>query len=187
MDHLGGWQPGGDEHTHMPDVWGYLIIRYNIRSVLDVGCGLGLAVEWFDHMGCDVHGIEGDQLAIDQSSVPHMITPWDYTQGDLLTHRSWHMGMAMEFVEHVDHQYQHHYMATLSECDRVLISHAPPGQPGHHHVNCQPKQYWVDLFDQWGFDLDHAVTDLLVASNQRRQSPWSRPNLLWFQHRRLDH
>ena len=26
----------------------------------------------------------------------------------------------------------------------LFMTHAIPGQPGHHHVNCQDSSYWID-------------------------------------------
>ena len=43
MNHLGGAYAGGDANTIMPDVWGYLLTRWPIRRVLDVGPELALA------------------------------------------------------------------------------------------------------------------------------------------------
>jgi hypothetical protein len=33
------------------------------------------------------------------------------------------------------------------------MSHAVPGQTGHHHVNCQPSEYWVDQLGRHGCAL----------------------------------
>ena len=29
-------------------------------------------------------------------------------------------------------------------CNYVAMTYAPPGQGGYHHVNCQPKEYWIE-------------------------------------------
>jgi hypothetical protein len=39
-----------------------------------------------------------------------------------------------------------------------MMTHALPGQPGHHHVNCQPSRYWVQRLKGIGFDLDYRLT-----------------------------
>jgi len=33
------------------------------------------------------------------------------------------------------------------------MTHAVPGQAGHHHVNCQPAEYWVEKLATRGFRL----------------------------------
>ena len=54
--HVGGniWQ--GDPWTFAPTVWRYLIDRFCVRSVLDVGSGRGHAAHWFAKHGCQVVG-----------------------------------------------------------------------------------------------------------------------------------
>jgi hypothetical protein len=39
-----------------------------------------------------------------------------------------------------------------------FVTYSEPGKPGHHHVNCQPKQYWIDIFNENGFDYAENLT-----------------------------
>lgn len=50
--HLGGnlWQ--GDPWTFAPRVWRYMIDRFAVNSVLDIGSGRGHAAHWFHRAGC---------------------------------------------------------------------------------------------------------------------------------------
>jgi 2-polyprenyl-3-methyl-5-hydroxy-6-metoxy-1,4-benzoquinol methylase len=45
MNHLGGYLEDGDEYTYMPDVWDYLVKKFDVKSILDVGCGTGKNLE----------------------------------------------------------------------------------------------------------------------------------------------
>jgi hypothetical protein len=50
----------------------------------------------------------------------------------------------------------------------VVCTHAPPGKPGHHHVNLQEYDYWVERFGEYGFTFDAPKTaELREASNMR--------------------
>ena len=40
----------------------------------------------------------------------------------------------------------------------LLMTHALPGQPGWHHVNCQDGAYWIDVVTAAGFRLDDDLT-----------------------------
>jgi hypothetical protein len=31
------------------------------------------------------------------------------------------------------------------------MTHGLPGQEGHHHVNCQPTEYWIDHLASRGY------------------------------------
>jgi hypothetical protein len=73
--HLGGYVPGGDPDTHYPDLWTWLVQEQGVKSVLDVGAGDGVAVDFFAGLGCLVLGIEGIEQEHD-SIIQH-----DYTTG----------------------------------------------------------------------------------------------------------
>jgi hypothetical protein len=49
-----------------------------------------------------------------------------------------------EVVEHVEEKYLENVLASLACGKLILITAATPGQGGHHHVNEQPLEYWVD-------------------------------------------
>src|SRR6188474_373147 len=55
--HLGGNIIGGDRNTFYPALWSWLVRRFDISTVLDVGCGEGHAMAEFSALGCEVHGI----------------------------------------------------------------------------------------------------------------------------------
>jgi hypothetical protein len=44
--HLGGYIEGGDAETFTPDVWGWVCLEKGIRSVMDIGCGTAVNLEW---------------------------------------------------------------------------------------------------------------------------------------------
>jgi hypothetical protein len=107
----------------------YLVSRYRIESMLDVGCGPGGMVELAWRLGLHAWGIDGDRFG------PPWIIKHDYTTGP-------YVGMpadliwCTEFVEHVEAQYQENYLATFATGRVLFLTAAPPGFPGHHHVNC---------------------------------------------------
>lgn len=51
MNHLGGAFEQGDPLTNMLDVWGYLLVKFELKSVIDVGCGFGHTLKWFAENG----------------------------------------------------------------------------------------------------------------------------------------
>ena len=64
-----------------------------------------------------------------------------------------------EFVEHVEQQYEPHFLRTFQSGDIVMMTFAEPGQPGWHHVNCQNGPYWAYRLFQHGFELDRDLTE----------------------------
>ena len=57
-----------------------------------------------------------------------------------------------EFVEHVEQEFLPNVLAAFRRCRWVAMTHAVPGQTGHHHVNCQPRRYWLDAMERFGSD-----------------------------------
>lgn len=164
--HLGGWVPGGDPATWLPTVWQWTIDVLGVQSVLDVGCGDGLALDWYEAHGVRVQGIEGTPQANPK------ILQHDYTRGPALTNEDWDMVWCCEFVEHVEAEYMLNFLATFQCARFVLMTHAFPGQPGTHHVNCQPEDYWVRRMDDAGFDLDSYLTNEARRAAQGNTFSW---------------
>jgi len=67
----------------------------------------------------------------------------------------------------------------------ILFSAARPGQWGDGHINCQPKQFWIDLIQEsdWSFD-EHATVSFTesVKSNKVivESIPWILDNFAIF-------
>ena len=185
--HLGGYvaadeqYPNGDPLTYTPAVWEYLLNRYPFKHVVDVGCGEGHAVRWFMRHPQDftVMGIEGCTEAFAAIDAPvNNMTLHDFTSGpprimmvpDMLV---W----CCEFVEHVEEKFSDNFLQVFRQASVVAMTHAFPGQPGHHHVNCQPTEYWLARMKAIGFSLDHVTT--AEARAVAPQSHWERSGLVF--------
>lgn len=178
--HLGGAHSVGDANTIMPDVWGYLVVRFNVWSVVDVGCGYGHALPYF--AGCGAHtvlGIDGDPDCVSRSLVPSVTVRHDFAEGPFTLKSDFDLGWSAEFLEHVEERHQPHYMATFRQCRHVCVTHAVPRQPGHHHVNCRDDTYWIKTFAAYGFRFDAAETTILRRTD-RLNGSWGRNTLMLF-------
>ncbi len=143
--HLGGTALVGDPMTFMPDVWEALIEKYDLNSMLDIGCGVGKNARWFHDRGLTAHGVEGFPEYLRHTVLPEGATfAHDYTTGPFVPAREYDLGWSSEFVEHVEAQYVPNFMATFDKCRFVCLTHATPGQGGYHHVNEQPSAYWIE-------------------------------------------
>ena len=159
LPHLGGNAYGGDPGTFEPRVWDLLVSTLGLKSVLDVGCGEGHALSYMkDKLNCSVLGIEGLAENIPYISAKNVeailcdvtVQVPDVPQCDLV----W----SCEFVEHVDEKYINNILR-LFEAGRVIaMTHAVPGQGGHHHVNCKPSSYWVSRIESIGYEFDPELT-----------------------------
>lgn len=176
--HLGGCYPEGDGNTVMEDVWGYLLVKYEVKSILDIGVGYGHSLQWFASKGlCQIKGIDGFPEAVEKSLVPGHVILHDFTKGPAPLAQPFDLCWSSEFLEHVEEQYIPNYMPAFQLARRAIITHAEPGQAGHHHVNCKSDSYWVKVFADYGFSHDEEETALLRRTDRWR-SGWGRRSLM---------
>jgi SAM-dependent methyltransferase len=147
-DHLGGHL----NKTHVDlGTLTYIKEKYNIKSLIDVGCGPGGVVKEAQSLGISSVGIDGDTSLRgvwnkeNISAIEHDFTfePPNIGKYDLC----W----SVEFLEHVEEHYMYNYFCIFKNCHYVVCTAAPPGTPGHHHVNCREKEYWIERFEERGF------------------------------------
>jgi SAM-dependent methyltransferase len=160
-EHVGGFLLEKDPATYTPKLWEYICKKFNIESVLDVGCGMGYAIEEFLKHCNSVTGIDGSRYVIENSHLFNNIVYHDFSTGPLKMNSSYDLCWSCEFVEHVDEEYRDNFLEAFAHSKFLAITYAEPGQPGHHHVNCQPKQYWIDHLKRYGFIYNEVVTNEL--------------------------
>ncbi|MFC1848756.1 class I SAM-dependent methyltransferase [candidate division CSSED10-310 bacterium] len=142
----------GDPATWNPRLWQWVYETLNVRSILDVGCGEGHSAGYFRELGCKVLGIDGSVQAKRDSVIAHAHIIHDYNSGPFIPEGEFDLLWCCEFVEHVAEKYCSHFLATFG-CAKnyIMMTYAPPGQPGWQHVNCQPKSYWIEKLETIGF------------------------------------
>lgn len=166
--HLGGYQPGGDAATWYPRLWRSMVRDHGVESVIDVGAGQGLTVQYFAMLGVNpVVGVEGTRQ-------PHdLLIQHDYTDGPYHPDRRFDLGWCCEFAEHVEADFETNWLVTLAACDIVLFTHGEPGQDGYHHVNLHYAPYWAERFATFGLHLDEALTEETRRLAAVNPSPWN--------------
>lgn len=171
--HLGGFYTTADPPSQCPKMWKYIIDKFDIKSVIDVGCGMGYGIVEFLKYCDEVVGIDGSPYALENSPVTDYIFQHDYTIGELETEDKYDLCWCCEFVEHVEARYIDNFLSTFAFAKYVAMTHAVPGQGGHHHVNCQPKEYWIDHMARYGFEYDEEVTNELkeISKTEGDYSP----------------
>jgi SAM-dependent methyltransferase len=151
---LGGNIIGGDENTWAPAVWDYIIERFKPENLIDVGCGEGHLISYFQSKNIVVLGIDG--LAENKLRAPDAVRNkivihdfrerYQFTQsGENDLSNFLDMVISCEFVEHVDEEYAVNYLDVFQKGKIVVFTHAVPGQTGHNHVNCRDDSYWIDI------------------------------------------
>lgn len=137
--------------------------------VLDVGCGPGIYVDALRAVGFDADGIDPDPRSpYDKISVfdPVFDTP---------KYQGYDLCLSLEVAEHLEECRADDFVAALVRTAPIVIfSAALPGQGGHGHINCQPKEYWAHKFNRHNYVVDDFFTENL------RQYMLSGYHLGWF-------
>ena len=156
--HLGGWK-FNDSNTYERELWDWTIERFNITSVMDIGCGIGCSTVYFrNHSNIkDVLCVEGSIDAVNHSLVPDITVHHDYTRGPYWPNKVYDMVWSAEFLEHVAPESMANYMATFKAAKILLVTHSAWG--GWHHVNVHESEWWIYQFESYGFSYQSYITE----------------------------
>lgn len=133
-----------------------------IRSVVDVGCGVGTWAGVFARFGVEVLGVDGDYVDRSALEIPaDSFVAHDLTD-PLDLGRRFDLAVCLEVGEHLPPESAETLVASLvAASDRVLFSAAIPGQGGTDHVNEQWPSYWADLFAEHNYRAFDAIRPMV--------------------------
>lgn len=139
-------------------------------SVIDVGCAIGdYVVYWRKHLNVKAYGIEGsenarDYFLTDKIFILDLREPIRLSMTvDLVT--------CFEVAEHIEPEYANQFLENLVLLSKkVVMSAACPGQAGHYHVNCQPREYWIERMEYLGYTYDETFVRMIRSLWE----PWRR-------------
>lgn len=182
-------QPDTYNLTAPNEVVPILVEMFQPKSVLDVGCGIGTWLKCFNNFGiADTKGIDGDY--VDREQLKRYIDISQFEPVDLTypfdLHKTFDLVLSLEVAEHLPAASAHGFIKSLCKHgDTVVFSAAIPGQGGQNHVNEQWKEYWIDMFLDFGFK----PYDLLRWKiwNNKKVDWWYKQNILVFSKKDLTH
>jgi SAM-dependent methyltransferase len=123
------------------------------KSVLDVGCGIGIFLNEFLKRGVeDVHGIDGEWVPRSSLLIPEQsFSVHDLTQ-PLKLDKRFDLVLCVEVAEHLPANAADNIVrALISHGSTVCFSAAIPGQGGYEHINEQFQCYWIEKFANYGY------------------------------------
>lgn len=176
---LGGNLLFGDPKSYSPLVVEYVIKRFSIRSVLDMGSGRGYLSQYiFNHYNIPIISCEG--LLDNCNNAVYPTTFHDLTQSSFTCKVD--LVLSVEVVEHIEKIYVHNIIDTFLCGKIILMTHGLPNQKGYHHVNNQPSEYWINLLKEKGYAyLDQDTQNIRSLSQKELHGPtyFSRSGLLF--------
>jgi SAM-dependent methyltransferase len=142
------------------------------KSVVDVGCGIGMWLSTFNKYGVeDVLGLDGDYVDTKMLKIPAtQFMTWDL-QKPIQLEQQFDLVVSLEVAEHLPPQSAESFVNSLVQLGPlVLFSAAIPYQGGPGHVNEQWPEYWAALFKKKGYQ----------AIDCLRYKFWNNPALKWY-------
>lgn len=159
VPHLGGNIRGGDQSTDFSKcLWPWLVKKYAIKSLLDVGCAEGHALRAFAALGVPrVLGVDGLWQNARRCEVP--VIAHDLTKGPLRI-EGIDFIWCCDTVEHIGEEFVPNVIATFACAKTVALIHGDEttATNGWHHVNNKNPEYWDEKMLAGGFTIDVAGT-----------------------------
>jgi SAM-dependent methyltransferase len=148
--------------------------------VLDVGCGEGAWLARFAALGAAVLGLDGGYVDTARLLIPAAaFRPHDLREplpADVLAWGA-DLVICLEVAEHLPPQRGPGLIEDLtSAADIVLFSAAVPGQGGYGHINEQPHEFWIELFEENRFAITRILQRQIAGDD--RVAWWYQKNLL---------
>lgn len=167
-----------DEFDASPSIIVPILLRiFNIKSVVDVGCGIGnWLLEFQKHQVSDLLGIDGPHLNkslylldLEQLSIKDLEKP-------IRLNRKFDLAISLEVAEHLSKESAENFIKSLcSLSDNIVFSAAVPNQGGQNHLNENWPSYWKSIFQRNGYHF-YDVIRPAIWSNQSVRF-WYRQNM----------
>ena len=161
-------------------VAGLLCAELQLRSVLDVGCGLGGWLAAFARLGVDdIVGVDGPHVDPATLAIPASRFIAHDLGETLELGRRFDLVISIEVAEHLPERVARRFVADLCRhADMVLFSAAIPFQGGVGHVNEQWPSYWAAHFAGLGYRPVDAVRPRIW--DDERIMYWYKQNMLLY-------
>ena len=159
----------GDPKSWTPHLWEYFIDSLKVEGrILDVGSGLGYTAWWWEKTseistntniewgGVEVTAIEGLPFNVKNAVIPTKLI--DLSKESYIPSEKFDLIWSCEVAEHINESVVDYYLDTISNTRLLAMTAAPPGDGGHHHVNCQLPDYWIDKLREKGMRFSFELT-----------------------------
>jgi len=167
------WGPSHEKYVRSAElITNVLHERLGPKRVVDLGSGCGVYGHFLARKGVDVTSIDGVLPPLEHSfgvrtHVRDLTVPFDNVWGDF------DFALCLEVAEHIPEPLSGAFLDNILRFSpRLVLSAAQPNQGGHHHVNEQPKRYWVAKLAEKGFAYNRRETGRLLEAMTNARPPY---------------
>lgn len=155
--------------------------EFNPETVIDLGCGVGHYLRAFQDRNVSIHGVEGAEKAFNQLQIPvDKVEHYDLRE-PYSPPEEYELAICFEVAEHLPERSASTLVDSLADCaPQVLFTAATPGQGGTHHVNEQPREYWIQKFSDRGYTYEDETVQVLRTEMDVEKAMWIPENLFVF-------
>lgn len=140
-----------------------------VESAIDIGCGVGTWLNMIKKLGVkNILGIDGDWVDRNALTIPENNFISKDLNAKLNLNKKFNLAISLEVAEHLKPQNSEKFVASLVDIsDFILFSAAHPYQGGVGHINEQWPNYWINIFEGYGY----------VALDVVRKKIWQDKNI----------
>lgn len=150
------------------------------EHVIDVGCGVGTWLSVFTELGVeDILGLDGDHVDRKMLEIPkERFVAFDLRK-PLRLSRQFDLVVSLEVAEHLPKECAESFVDSLARLGPVILfSAAIPLQGGINHLNEQWPDYWVEHFEQKGYEVIDSIRKRIWQNDKVEW--WYAQNILMF-------
>lgn len=160
-------------------------------SVVDIGCGHGLALQAFREVDprLKLRGFDDSPTAVARARALRLaVSPLDIValtrdqaRAFAITTGPFDLALCLEVGEHLPPWHSGKLLDALTCARRLIFSAAHPNQGGMRHVNERPAIYWIARLAERGFRLSTADNALRTKVAALSLPPWYKENIHAFE------
>ena len=151
-----------------------LIKHFHPKSIIDIGCGVGIYLKEFENNNVDIIGFDSAAAALNGSLVGNKIKLHDLCK-PLTLNKSFDLCLCIEVAEHLKPECGDILLETLTGLSQnIVFTAATPGQGSEEigHINEQSHEFWINAFEQMGFALDKESTENIKKEMEDNSVVW---------------
>lgn len=160
--------------------------EFQPQSVIDFGCAIGTYLEPFYKKDVEIKGIDANESAFKHAVVPNEFLEYFDLRNEYKPKQKYDLVISIEVAEHLPKSASDNFVKSLTQSTNktIVITAASPDQGGKHHINEQPKEYWIDKFKKKDFRFKSEKTEEIKRKINLQSIDEVKENLLIFEKER---